>query len=64
MITEPGLDATLYYPIFDLKVQNIREYPIITVFNFNGLSGSKESVLTLAKAQDRGSFEYIGTYKK
>lgn len=64
MITDPWLDATLYYPMFDLKVQNIRDYPIITVLNFNGLSGSKESVLTLAKAQDRGSFEYLGSYKK
>jgi len=54
----------VYDPYFDVKVQNIRDYPIIVVFNFDGLSGSVEQMFTLSKAQDRGSFEYIGTYKK
>jgi len=63
-ILEPWLDATVYDPYFDVKVQNIRDYPIIVVFNFDGLSGSVEQMFTLSKAQDRGSFEYVGTYKK
>lgn len=64
MIKDPWLDATLYSPMFDLKVKNIREYPIITVFNFDGLSWSTEQVFTLSKVQDRGSFEYVGMYKR
>jgi vancomycin resistance protein YoaR len=28
-ITQPGLDATIFSPAIDLKLQNIRPYPII-----------------------------------
>jgi vancomycin resistance protein YoaR len=64
MITDPGLDATVYTPLFDVKVKNIRDYPIVVGFNFDGLSGSMEQVFTLSKAQDRGSFAFVGSYKK
>ena len=63
-IKDPWLDATLYSPNFDLKVKNIRDYPIIVAFDFDGQKWSIEQVFTLAKAQDRWSFEYIGTYRK
>ncbi len=63
-IKDPWLDATVFAPKLDLKVKNIRDYPIVAVFNFDGLNWSNEQVFTLSKAQDRGSFEYIGTYKK
>jgi len=62
-ITDPGLDATVYLPKFDLKIQNIRPYPIITVFDFDGLSWSNEQMFTLSKAQDKWSFQYLRTYK-
>jgi len=52
-IKDPGLDATVFAPHYDVKVKNIREYPIITVFNFDGTSGSVEQMFTLSKKQDR-----------
>lgn len=64
MVKDPWLDATIFSPIFDLKLQNIRDYPIIIGFTFDGLSGSQEQVFTLAKPQDRGSFEFIRSYMK
>jgi vancomycin resistance protein YoaR len=36
IIKEPGLDATIYASDIDFKLQNIREYPIVTVYNYNG----------------------------
>lgn len=63
-ISDPWLDATLYAPNIDFQIKNIREYPIITVFNFDWLSGQQEQVFTLSQAQDRWSFQYIGKYKK
>ena len=63
-ISDPGLDATMYLPMFDVKMRNIRDYPIIAVFNFDGWSGHMEQMFTLAKNQDKGSFTYVDTYKK
>ncbi|MBU0627146.1 hypothetical protein KKG31_02830 [Patescibacteria group bacterium] len=63
-ISEPGLEATVYAPYFDVVVQNIRDYPIITVFNYDGMSGSTEQMFTLGRAQDRGTFEFVGKYRK
>ncbi len=63
-ITEPWLDATIFSPVIDLKLQNILDYPIILVFAFDGKSWSPEQVFTIAKEQDKWTFEYIGTYKK
>jgi len=63
-IKEPGLDATIYASDIDFKLQNIREYPIVTVYNFNGQVWTEEQVFTLSKAQDRGSFAYVGESKK
>lgn len=63
-ISNPWLDATIYSPNIDFQIKNIRDYPIITVLNFDWLSGQQEQVFTLSQAQDRGSFEYIGIYKK
>lgn len=64
MIKDPWLDATIFSPVYDLKLKNIREYPIIIGFSFDGLSGSQEQVFTLAKSQDKWSFEFIRSYKK
>lgn len=63
-IKDPWLDATMFAPHFDVKVKNIRNYPIIVAFNFDGLSWSVEQVFTLSKPQDRGSFEYIWKHWK
>ncbi len=63
-IKEPGLDATIYASDIDFKLQNIREYPIVTVYNYNGQVWTEEQVFTLSKAQDRWSFAYVGDYKK
>ncbi len=58
-ISTPGLDATIYAPIYNLQLKNIREYPIITVFNFGWWESDEEQVFTLSKLQDRGSFEFV-----
>ena len=63
-VSEPGLESTVYAPALDVVVQNVRNYPIITVFNFDGMSGSTEQMFTLAKEQDKGTFEFVGKYKK
>lgn len=63
-VSIPGLDATIYSPIYNVQIKNIRNYPIITVFNFGWWSSDEEQMFTLSKPQDRGSFEYIGSYKK
>ena len=52
-VAEPGLEATVFSPYYDVVVQNMRDYPIITVFNFDGTSGDVEQMFTLAKAQDK-----------
>lgn len=61
-ISDPGLDATVYMSTYDVKVQNIREYPVIAVFNFDGTSWSVEQMFTLAKPEDMSTFSYIGKY--
>jgi len=64
MITQPWLDATIFSPSIDLKFKNIREYPIILGFAFDGLSGSNEQVFTLSKVEDKWSFEYIWSFMR
>ncbi len=64
MIKDPGLDATIFSPVFDLKLQNVRDYPIIIGFSYDGQSGSNEQVFTLAKAQDKGTFEFVRSSMK
>lgn len=63
-ISTPWLDATVYSPYFDVKIKNIREYPIIAVFNFDGVSGHYEQMFTLSKTEDKGTFEFVGSYEK
>ncbi len=63
-ITQPGLDATIFSPAIDLKLQNIRPYPIIIWFSYNGEIGSDEQVFTLAKAQDVGTFHFVRSFKR
>lgn len=58
-VSTPGLDATIYSPRYNLQIKNIRNYPIITVFNFGWGESDEELVFTLSKAQDRGSFEFV-----
>ncbi|MFA6256556.1 MAG: VanW family protein [Candidatus Absconditabacterales bacterium] len=62
-ISQPGLDATIYAPDIDFRMQNIREYPIVVIFNYDGEMGTIEQVFTLSKAQDRGTFAFVGEYR-
>jgi hypothetical protein len=63
-IKEPGLDATIFSPTFDLQLQNIRPYPIIIWFAYDGEVGSEEQVFTLAKDQDKGDFHFVRSFMK
>ena len=63
-VSTPWLDATIYSPLYNFKIKNIRDYPIITVFNFGWWASDEEQVFTLSKPQDKGSFEYVGSYKR
>ncbi len=58
-VSTPGLDATIYAPNYNLQFKNIRDYPIVTVFNFGGGESDPEQVFTLSKPQDKGSFEFV-----
>lgn len=62
-IDTPGLEATLYMPNFDVKVRNIREYPIISVFNYDWTSGGMQEVFTIAK-DDEVPFYFVWKSKK
>ncbi len=59
-VSDPWLDATLYMKIVDFKVQNIREYPVVIVLNFDWTPWGNEDAFTLSRSQDKGSFSYIG----
>ncbi len=63
-VKDPGLDATIFSPRIDLKFKNIREYPIILGFAFDGEIGSNEQVFSLSKAQDRGSFHFVRSFMR
>ena len=63
-IDNPWLDATIFSPNIDFRIQNIRDYPIVVAFNYDGTSWSIEQILTLSKPQDRGSFSYVGMKRK
>lgn len=58
-ISTPGLDATIYSPKYNLQMKNIRDYPIIAVFNFGWGESDEEEMFTLSKPQDRWSFEFV-----
>jgi vancomycin resistance protein YoaR len=61
---QPWLDATLYLWNPDMQVKNIRAYPIVAVFNYDWSYWGAEDMFTLSKAQDRGTFEYVGSPSK
>jgi len=63
-IETPGLDATVYTPHYNVKVKNIRDYPIILVFNYDGEKWHQEEMFTLARENDKWSFEYQSSYWK
>lgn len=58
-VSTPGLDATIYSPRYNVKIKNIRDYPIIAVFNFGWGESDEEEMFTLSKPQDRWSFEFV-----
>ena len=58
-VSIPWLDATIYAPRYNLQLKNIREYPIVIVFNFGWWESDKEEVFTLSKPQDKWSFEFV-----
>lgn len=58
-VSTPGLDATIYTPIYNLQLKNIRDYPIVTIFNFGWAESDPEQMFTLSMAQDKGSFEFV-----
>ena len=62
-IKTPGIDSALYGPSLDLNFTNIRSYPVIIVANYDGSVWGNEEVFSLAYTGDRGSFEYLSSYK-
>jgi len=58
-IDTPGLEATLYMPSLDVKVRNIRQYPIISVFNYDWIDGETQEVFTIAKNDDVATFYFV-----
>ncbi len=62
-IKTPGIDSALYGPSLDLHFTNIRPYPVIIVANYDGSDWGMEEVFSLAHSGDRGSFEFISSYK-
>ena len=57
-ITTPGIDSTIYDGHIDYKIHNTATYPIIVVANYNGERWGTEEVFSLAKTQDKWSFEH------
>jgi hypothetical protein len=62
-IDTPGNDSALYGPSLDLHLTNIRPYPVIIVANYDGSAGGMEEVFSLAYSGDRGSIEFVSSYK-
>lgn len=62
LITTPWLDSALYGPSLDLYFTNIREYPVIIIANYDGSDGGEEQVFSLARRDDRGSFEFVSSF--
>ncbi len=62
-IKTPGIDSALYGPSLDLHFTNVRPYPVIIVANYDGSAWGMEEVFSLAYSGDRGSFEYLSSYK-
>lgn len=59
----PGLDVAVYRmwgSQKDFVFQNIREYPVILVMNYDGTAGGQEELFVLSKAEDRWYLKYIG----
>jgi hypothetical protein len=63
LIKTPGNDSALYSPSLDLHFTNIRSYPVIVVANYDGTVGGIEEIFSLAHSGDRGSMEFISSYK-
>lgn len=57
-----GLDSTVYDGYIDLKIKNIRDYPIILVTAYDWSYGGEEIVLTLWLEQDQWSYTYSSSY--
>jgi len=56
--TTPGLDATVFRRDIDFVVKNIRSYPIILVFNYDGEYDGIEEVFAFGMNGDQGNYEF------
>jgi len=62
----PGLDVAVYALAGakkDFIFQNIRDYPVILVMNYDGTPGHEEEVFVLSKKKDRGYLKFLNKEK-
>ena len=57
-ISTPGIDSTIYDGHIDYKIKNTAPYPIIIVSNYDWEYWWVEEVFSLAKAENKWSFEH------
>jgi len=63
----PGIDVAVFRMgniEKDFVFQNVRDYPVILVMNYDGTRGGTEELFVLSKAEDRGELKYIGNKGK
>ncbi len=64
LVDIPGLDATVYSNRIDLRFQNIRDYPMIIVMNYDGSKWWLEQVFSLAPHENIWDFSYLWYHRR
>ncbi len=62
IVKTPGIDSAVYDDLLDLRIKNIWDYPVIIVMNYDGSFWWTETVFSLWKPKDKGSFSYLRKY--
>lgn len=62
VVKTPGIDSAIYDDLLDLRIKNVWSYPVIIVMNYDGSFWWTETVFSLWKSEDKGSFSYLRKY--